>query len=425
MFGSLGLFLGGFFDALIGPNFFVPAEPFLLAAGYQLHEGIVSAAVMVLLGGFLGDQCSYLIGRKYGKPAQQKIMKWRPKTRRVFARCRLLMAKKGTFAMVFARLLGPVAWVVPFLAGMQKVSWTKFSLFSSIGLMLGAGQFIFWGYLLAAGVEQFPILDTFLTIVNEHKYSLMAMGGTLVFGWLGYRYGWKKWVPKTAAFFLAAMLAVNYSHFFWYSDNFQDTQSNLPVEHAALNYKVYPGKSPVFDAQGINVLYVGESPKAMMERLGWVENKTFSRSDIDPSVYIDLLKAQTPPVSDLFWNERPQDLAFQLPGDLLKRSHIRWWKAGVDEATNQPTWVGAVSYDDGLKLTMYSGILTVLHSIDPNIDAERDKLAAQLNTEIPSMATNYFQAMTPLVVDEAHDYYSDGRVLVVNESELLLANNAS
>ena len=50
MEGAVSLFFGALMDALIGPNLFVPGEPFLLAAGYQLHQGIVTGVLAVLLG---------------------------------------------------------------------------------------------------------------------------------------------------------------------------------------------------------------------------------------------------------------------------------------------------------------------------------------------------------------------------------------
>ncbi|MEF1187619.1 DedA family protein, partial [Vibrio sinaloensis] len=110
MEGAVSLFFGALMDALIGPNLFVPGEPFLLAAGYQLHQGVISGVFAVLLGGLIGDQASYFIGRRLGKPAQRKLLNWQPKTRRPIARCRHLMATKGNAILVFARLLGPVAW---------------------------------------------------------------------------------------------------------------------------------------------------------------------------------------------------------------------------------------------------------------------------------------------------------------------------
>ncbi len=52
MLEAISLFFGAFLDATIGPNLFVPGEPFLLAAGYQLHQGVIWGVVAVLLGGF-------------------------------------------------------------------------------------------------------------------------------------------------------------------------------------------------------------------------------------------------------------------------------------------------------------------------------------------------------------------------------------
>ncbi len=60
------LFVGALLDALIGPNLIVPGEPFLLAAGYQLHAGHISGVIAVFLGGLIGDQSSYWIGYRYG-----------------------------------------------------------------------------------------------------------------------------------------------------------------------------------------------------------------------------------------------------------------------------------------------------------------------------------------------------------------------
>ncbi|ELA6640698.1 LssY C-terminal domain-containing protein, partial [Vibrio alginolyticus] len=126
-------------------------------------------------------------------------------------------------------------------------------------------------------------------------------------------------------------------------------------------------------------------------------------------------KKNTPPVSDLFWNNVPQELAFQLPGSLLKRSHIRWWQAGIDMETNKKIWVGALSYDNGLSLTPYSGIVTILHRVNPDVDKERDKLAQQLRAAVPSKKVALINYSKPVALDENHDYFTDGRVLVIQE----------
>lgn len=329
MFEGFSLFLGAFLDALIGPNLFVPGEPFLIAAGYQLHHGVWGGVLAVLVGGLLGDQFSYLIGHKFGLSAQRKLTHWQPKTRRPVARCRLLMAKKGNYILAFARLLGPVAWVVPFIAGTSKIRWRRFSLYSVIGLILGVGQFVIWGYLLAYGLEKFPMVNEVKIFIVEHQYSLLAVSVTILFLYIGLKCKWRFMVIKTLVAFLVTMLVANYSYFFWLADDFKELASSQPerteyITTDEIVFKAYPGKSAFFDAQAINVMYIGDSPKPLMNKLGWIENKTFSRNELEWNDYIGLLKARTPPVSDLFWNNQPQDLAFQLPGDLMRRSHIRW-----------------------------------------------------------------------------------------------------
>lgn len=421
MIEGFGLFIGALLDALIGPNLFVPGEPFLIAAGYQLQQGVITGVIAVLFGGFIGDQISFFIGRKAGLPAQKRLIRWQIKTRRPIARCRHLMYKKGNYVLAFARLLGPIAWVVPFIAGTQKIGWRRFTLYSSIGLMLGVGQFVAWGYLLAYGVDQFPLIDEVKAFVVEHQPSLIALAVSVAFYLLGRKMRWRLLFTKFTAVFVLSMIYANYMHFFFYADDHQElhvaTTNKVAQKEVGLQdlyFKVYPGKSSIFDAQAVNVLYLGHSPKTLMEQLGWIQNKTFSRDDLEFSDYVKLLRNDTPPVSDLYWNNIPQEMAFQLPGNLMKRSHIRWWQAGIDAETKQKIWIGAISYDDGLQLTPYSGILTVLHSVDPNVDQERDKLAAQVMTHLPQTTVQLTPLKSPVTLDEEHDYFTDGRVLVIS-----------
>ena len=76
---------------------------------------------------------------------------------------------------------------------------------------------------------------------------------------------------------------------------------------------------------------------------------------------------------------------------------------------------GALSYDDGLSLTPYSGIVTVLHSVNPNVDQERDKLAQQVKAAAPNKQVALIAYGSPVILDEKHDYFTDGRVLAAEE----------
>lgn len=423
MLEAISLFFGAFLDATIGPNLFVPGEPFLLAAGYQLHQGIIWGVIAVLVGGWLGDQLSYFIGKRSGSKAQRKLIRWQAKTKRPFARCRLLMKKRGNAILIFARLLGPVAWVVPFMAGSVNVSWKRFTVCSSIGLILGVGQFVIAGYLLAAGLQTWLPLDSLKLILIEHKLLIASVLVAVTFTVVAWKKNWsRKWTKSLTALVLC-LVAANYGHFFYLADdNVEQVESTeiQPIAFNDLGFKVYPGRSNVFDAQAVNLVYVGESPRTLMQELGWLENQTFSRNDIELSDYVSLLKQKLPPVSDLFWNGKPQAMAFQEPGSLLKRSHIRWWQAGHEASSNQSVWVGAISYDDGLKLAHYSGIVTVLHRIDPNVDSERDRLANQIEMSHLALVGELHSLAQPVAMDNKHDYYSDGNVLLISEPSLAL-----
>ncbi|WP_199481679.1 LssY C-terminal domain-containing protein [Vibrio owensii] len=423
MLEAISLFFGAFLDATIGPNLFVPGEPFLLAAGYQLHQGIIWGVIAVLIGGWLGDQLSYFIGKHSGSKAQRKLIRWQAKTKRPIARCRLLMKKRGNTILIFARLLGPVAWVVPFMAGSVNVSWKRFTVCSSIGLILGVGQFVVAGYLLAAGLQTWLPLDSLKLILIEHKLLIASVLVAVTFTVVAWKKNWsRKWTKSLMALVLC-LVAANYGHFFYLADdNVEQVESTeiQPIAFNDLGFKVYPGRSNVFDAQAVNLVYVGESPRTLMQELGWLENQTFSRNDIELSDYVSLLKQKLPPVSDLFWNGKPQAMAFQKPGSLLKRSHIRWWQAGHEASSNQSVWVGAISYDDGLKLAHYSGIITVLHRIDPNVDSERDRLANQIEMSHLALVGELHSLAQPIAMDDKHDYYSDGNVLLISEPSLAL-----
>lgn len=420
---QVSLFLGAFLDALIGPNLIVPGEPFLIAAGYQLHQGSYLAVFSVLLGGFLGDQLSYQIGKKYGRKGSKKLINWQPKLRRTMAKCRLLMVKKGNYVLLFARLLGPVAWVVPFMAGTNGIRWRRFTVYSSIGLILGVGQFIVWGYLLSYGVDNVAALSKVKTFLLAHQYSLLALFAAGLFLYVGIKYKYRNIALKSFSIFLLGMLSANYNYFFWSADDFQPSSNNatISLQTEQISFKAYPSPSINDDAQAINVIFIGASPAPLMNRLGWIENKTFSRHDIGWTDYIALLMANTPPVSDLFWQDQPQQLAYQLPGNLLHRSHIRWWNAGIDATSNQPIWLGAISYDNGLKITPYLGMLTILHSIDPDVDEQRDKLAMQIKTSITTHFSELVAIGHPIPPSQQLDYFTDGHILVINDTPTSLA----
>jgi hypothetical protein len=104
---------------------------------------------------------------------------------------------------------------------------------------------------------------------------------------------------------------------------------------------------------------------------------------------------QTAPVSTLMLYNRKQDLAFQHPGkNSRQRHHVRFWESPDKDDEGRPMWIGAATFDDGVGMTYTT--LQVTHHIDANIDAERDKLFADLE------ATGFLKVAT--LLDDFHDH---------------------
>lgn len=415
------LFGGALLDAVIGANFFVHGEPFFVGAGYLLSTGVYYGIPAVLIGGFLGDQISYMIGRKYGMQGRRYVTAKFPKSRRAFARAKLELNKRGVLVIAMARLLGAVAWVMPFLVGSYRVSWAKFTLWSSIGLVVGIGQFIALGYVGSKGISFLPPWSDIQLVLQENAILLFGVVVAVIFSVVCYR-RFRRHKAKFGAIvasWLLVMLGVNYIHFF-NSSAYQFDEPLEPHTQAVssleqLDYHVYSGLSAVYDdSQPMNIVLIGASPQQLMKELGWIQNKTFSRDEISFSVYLDLLRRQEPPISDLYWNKQPQRLAYQEKGDLVKRNHMRWWFAGVDAVTQQDIWLGAVSYDNRLELSFYKGILTVLHGIDPYVDVERDRLAERAQAQGWQVST--YKVSEPINFTQDHEFYTDGHVVVIKNS---------
>ncbi|MDG3088057.1 LssY C-terminal domain-containing protein [Vibrio hannami] len=114
-------------------------------------------------------------------------------------------------------------------------------------------------------------------------------------------------------------------------------------------------------------------------------------------------------------------MAFQLPGTLSKRNHIRWWSVIPQGASiDEKMWFGAISYDDGLGIALHSGLITLLHTVEANVDKQRDYLARSV-TDTDMWQGELKHIAKPEALDENHDYYTDGRMLIVRPTLSLAA----
>jgi hypothetical protein len=83
------------------------------------------------------------------------------------------------------------------------------------------------------------------------------------------------------------------------------------------------------------------------------------------------------PVSALYLFGRKQDLAFEQPvGDSPRqRHHVRFWRWDKLEE-DRTVWFGSATFDESVGVSHTTGQVT--HHTGPDIDAERDRIAGQL-----------------------------------------------
>lgn len=162
------LFLGSMFETIIGFSFIVYGEIFFLAGSIMAGSGILDITKVIIalyLGAIIGDNISYFIGRKFGKNIYYSLRKIKLLQKYInkknYVKSARYLRKKGALSLFFARLLGPLSWIMPFIAGVYKIDYKKFLIFNTLGIIVGIGQFIIVGYLF--GMHYKEILKTIET----------------------------------------------------------------------------------------------------------------------------------------------------------------------------------------------------------------------------------------------------------------------
>jgi len=174
-------------------------------------------------------------------------------------------------------------------------------------------------------------------------------------------------------------------------------------------------KSGKIAGDPVNLTLIGtrNELEASMTRAGWQPADSKSLETGLRTLESELLGRNYPnaPVSDLFLFGRRQDLAFEkvISRSLRSRHHVRFWQSPRTEDDGRPIWLGAATFDRSLGLSRRTGQMT--HHIAPDVDAERDRVIADL--EAAGRLARVFQVsgIGPTLWDRTGEgdwYFSDG-----------------
>jgi hypothetical protein len=139
-------------------------------------------------------------------------------------------------------------------------------------------------------------------------------------------------------------------------------------------------KSGLHSGDPLNVVIVAPL-EAMLEvgiRNGWklAEPITFSSALREGRAVVFGGGFPTGPVSTMYVNGQPQDLALQRPrASANSRNHMRLWLTPW-RYENQPVWIGQISRDIGVKFTRRTWNLST-HRIASDVDEGRDNLVGE------------------------------------------------
>ncbi len=157
-------------------------ETILVAAGFAAHRGLLEWPIVVLvaiIGGTLGDQLAFLLGRWKGRTLIERI----PALAQHKPRIDALLLRYDVFIILIIRFLYGLRIAGPVILGASPVPLLRFALFNVIGAII-------WAILVAGAGYSFgyAITALFTHVERIQETALLAILGLGAAIWLWHRY---------------------------------------------------------------------------------------------------------------------------------------------------------------------------------------------------------------------------------------------
>jgi len=130
---------------------FLPGDSLLFAAGALIASdnsvlNIYLLALILIVAAFTGNTVNYLLGGYFGHKVfkkDNKILKLE-----YYEQTHAFFEKHGALAVIFSRFMPIIRTIAPFVAGVSRMSFLKYSLYNIIGGASWIIVFLFSGYFL-------------------------------------------------------------------------------------------------------------------------------------------------------------------------------------------------------------------------------------------------------------------------------------
>jgi len=175
----LVMFLIAFAESVPMVGLIVPGSTLIVFAGFLVLKGKCTLSLLIIVttcGAFLGDLFSFWLGFYYGS----KLLKLRSfqKHHHMVKRSEQFFVKHGGKSIFFARFLGPIRGITPFIAGLSGMSGRPFYGYALISAILwgicypGIGYFggQSWQQAQSLSVKFGLVIGVILLVVFFHQW---------------------------------------------------------------------------------------------------------------------------------------------------------------------------------------------------------------------------------------------------------------
>jgi membrane-associated protein len=159
--GYLGVFGIVYSETGLLIGMFLPGDSLLFTAGFLASQGFLNITVLCVLvgvGAVLGDNTGYWLGRKFGPSvfSRQGSILFDPS---YLDKANAFYERYGSKTLILARFVPVIRTIAPTMAGVGKMKYTKFLMFSVVAALLWGIGLPLTGYFLGNAI---PGIDRYI-----------------------------------------------------------------------------------------------------------------------------------------------------------------------------------------------------------------------------------------------------------------------
>jgi len=125
-----------------------PAETTLTISGFEWSKGVFKLLPIVIsagLGNILGSTIAYWIGRLLGRPVVVRYGRYVGITNERLEKANHMFHKHQGWIVIIGKFIAGVRVLIPYLAGINQMNFTVFSIYNAISAFVWASAFIVLG----------------------------------------------------------------------------------------------------------------------------------------------------------------------------------------------------------------------------------------------------------------------------------------